>query len=80
MTLKESIYQFRGIDPHSAIAIQMSIENRLMTITDKSNPAKKGEKELTAIAEELKQFYDDLDRHIAALVREEEFKELAKKG
>jgi hypothetical protein len=74
MTLKEQIYRFNGIDIHAAIAIQMSIENRRMVLEKEQDKATK------AIIAELDQMYDDLDRHIAAMVREEEYRELAKKG
>lgn len=80
MTLKEPLYFFPGIDIHGAIALQMSIEKRKDSITLQKEKMSRGEKEIKAILDELDQIYDDLDRHIAAIVREQEFKELAKKG
>jgi uncharacterized protein HemY len=75
MTLKEQIYRFKGIDIHAAISIQISIENRLIDLNIQDP-----DKATKAVIDELKQQYDDLDRHISSLVREQEFQEMAKKG
>ena len=79
MTLKEQIYQFEDMDNHAAIIMQMAIENRLTTITGKDDSfMKKGEKEQRAVLDELAQIYDDLDRHISAGVRRQEYERRAK--
>jgi hypothetical protein len=79
MTLKEQIYKFSNLDIHASIAIQMSIETRRIAIVGMAS-GKEMNKETKAVIAEIDQMYDDLDRHIAALVREQEYQELAKKG
>jgi len=73
MTLRDQLFRFAGLDTHNAILVQKSIENRKMNITDpQSEMMKKGDKAIKAVIEELDQMFDDLDRHIAEQVRQQE--------
>ena len=85
MNPKNQVYKFQNVDIHAAIAIQMSLETRRIAIVGmesigRKDPEAEMKKETKAVITEIDQMYDDLDRHIAALVREEEYRELAKKG
>jgi hypothetical protein len=75
MTLKEQLYQFPNLDIHASIIMQMSIESRLMTIIPSGEEPKKEQK---AVIDELSQLYDDLDRHLAAIVRRQEYEQIGK--
>jgi hypothetical protein len=75
MSLKDQIYSFGKLDTHSAILMQRVIEDRKMRATlPDSDLMRKGDKVLKAVIEELDQMDLDLDRHIAANVRQEEYK------
>ena len=79
MTLKEQLYFFDGLDIHSAIILQSTIEARKTNIThEQSEVMRKGDKAIKAVIEEIDQIYDDLDRHIAAQVRIQEHLQKAK--
>ena len=76
---REQLYRFGKLDIHSAIIMQKTIDTRKSDITLADSEAmKKGDKVFKAIIEELDQIYDDLDRHIAASVRVQEFEQIAK--
>jgi hypothetical protein len=73
MTIREQLFRFPGLDTHSAILVQKSIENRKENITiPDSELMKKGDKVIKAVVDELDQMFDDLDRHIAEQVRQQE--------
>jgi hypothetical protein len=73
--MKDQCFSFGKLDTHSAIIMQKAIENRKMNISlPDSEIMKKGEKVLKAVIEELDQMNLDLDRHIAANVRQENYK------
>jgi hypothetical protein len=78
MTLKEQLYKFGNLDVPSAIIMQMTLETRKMNITKEGSEAmKKGDKAFKTVINELDQMYDDLDRHIAAKIREQEYERMA---
>jgi hypothetical protein len=73
MTLREPLFRFGMLDTHSAIIVQWTIENRKKDLTlPDSELMKKGDKAIKAVVDELDQMYDDLDRHIAEQVRQQE--------
>ena len=75
------IYQFENLGIHDSIIVQMAIENREASITNPDDPAmKKTDKEIRAVLDELSQLYDDLDRNIAAIVRQKEYLEMARRA
>ena len=73
--MTEQKYRFANLDTHAAIVIQMAIEKRKDLLTlPKTDLMQKGDKAVKAVVEELDQMYDDLDRHIAETVRQQEYK------
>lgn len=70
---RDQQYHFGDLDTHSAIEVQKSLENRKTDISaPESELMQKGDKVLKLVIQEIDQMYDDLDRHIAALVRRQE--------
>lgn len=79
MTLKEQLYRFENLEIHDAITIQMSLDDRKMNITTEgSDVLKGGEKVIKAVIDEIDQMYDDLDRHIAAINRMQDYEKRSK--
>jgi replicative DNA helicase len=79
MTLKEQLYRFENLDIHGAIIMQQALESRMMNITnEKSEALKLPEKALKAVLDELAQQFDDLDRHLASIIRRQEYQEKVK--
>lgn len=79
MTPREQLYRFENLDNHAAIIVQQAIESRKVNITQEDSKAlQKGDKALRALIEELDQMFDDLDRHISANVRREEYDQKVK--
>jgi hypothetical protein len=77
---RDQLYHFRDLDIHAAIAIQNSLENRKKDITSpESELMQKGDKILKGVVQEIDQMYDDLDRHISALVRIQEEEKVKEK-
>ena len=71
MTIREQLYRFDDLDIHASIQMQKTIENRKIDMTKKDIEAK-SDKIVKGILEELDQMYDDLDRHMAAIIRKQE--------
>jgi len=79
MTLREQIYHFGSLDIHAAIAMQKAIDLRKMEMTSTEDKTlQKADKAVRAVIDELDQLYDDLDRHISATVRNQEYAEQGK--
>lgn len=73
------IYHFENIGIRESILVQMAIEKRMTNISDPEDPImKKSEKEIRAILDELLLLYCDLDKNIAAIVRQKEYLEMAR--
>ena len=69
--MSEKIYHFGTLDIHSAIIVQHALELRKESFT-LSDEMTRSNKEIKARIEEIDQLYDDLDRHIAGCVRQDE--------
>jgi hypothetical protein len=70
--MQELKYRFAGVGIHEALIVQQAIEAR---ITGMTVDLKGTEKQIKAVVEELETMYDDLNRHIAAIEREQYFYE-----
>jgi L-serine deaminase len=72
--MTETKYHFPNLSTRDAIIVQRAIEQRKMNmpIQDSSN------KVIKAVLEEIDQLYDDLDRHIAAEARQQEYQKISK--
>lgn len=75
-SMQELKYRFVGVGIHEALIVQQAIEAR---ITGMTVDLKGTEKQIKAVIEELETMYDDLNRHIAAIEREQYFYEKAQK-
>lgn len=70
---RDQAYHFGTLDISSAIIMQSALEKRKTEITDPNSAImQKGDKALKAVIQEIDQMYDDLDRHIASIVRYQE--------
>jgi len=74
--MPELKYRFPNLSIHDAIIVQSAIETRL---TEMSRDLKGSDRAIKAIVEELGLMHDDLDRHIAAIEREQYYYEKAKR-
>lgn len=70
MTLREQVYKFGDLDIHASITMQSTIELRKMDLNQHKEAL--NEKTLKTLTEELDQMYDDLDRHMAKIIRDQE--------
>lgn len=73
MTLREQLYQFGDLDIHASIQMQKTIENRKIAMSADPEFQKLNDKVSKAIIDELDQVYDDLDRHVSAIIRHQEY-------
>jgi hypothetical protein len=73
MTLREQLYKFDDLDIHASIQMQKTIEYRKLGMSKDQEFLKLNEKVSKAILDELDQIYDDLDRHVSAIIRHQEY-------
>lgn len=74
--MPEPKYRFQTLGIHDAIIVQSAIETRKVEMTA---DLKGSDRAIKAVIEELDLLYDDLNRHIAAIEREQFYYEKAKK-
>jgi len=77
---RDQLYHFRDLDIAASIAVQNALEKRKTDISlPESELMQKGDKILKVVIQEIDQMYDDLDRHISALVRIQEEEKVKEK-
>jgi hypothetical protein len=74
--MPELKYRFTNLSIHDAIIVQTAIETRKVEMT---KDLKGNDRAIKAVIEELDLMYDDLNRHIAQIEREQYYYEKAKR-